>query len=155
MKAQVMQAPLYEIRPLKAEDREIWLVLFKAYTDFYKRDVSSEVTEETFDRLLSGQDTMHAIIAADPQNGQPLGFAHVVRHRSTWSPTWYCYLEDLYVEEAARGRGIGRALIAAVYNHADEYGCTRTYWITQTENATARALYDRMAGLADFVQYRR
>lgn len=150
-----MTAPAYRIRPLLAEDRDVWRVLFKAYTDFYKRDVPPDVAEETFNRLLSGQDTMHALIAADAQTGSPLGFAHVVRHRSTWSPSWYCYLEDLYVNEAARGCGIGRALIAAVYKHADDYGCTRTYWITQTDNATARSLYDKLAVLADFVQYRR
>ena len=142
------------VRPIASRDREAWLSLFKAYTDFYQTDVAAEVALETFARLVREQDAMKALIAADPSD-RPLGFAHVVRHRSTWSPTWYCYLEDLYVDEAARGKGNGAALISAVYELADAHGCTRTYWVTKGENAAARALYDKMANLAPFVQYRR
>ena len=142
------------VRPLASRDREAWLSLFKAYTDYYQTDVAAGVALETFARLVREQDTMQALIAAD-QTDRPLGFAHLLRHRSTWSPTWYCYLEDLYVDEAARGRGIGRALISAVYQYADDHGCTRTYWVTKADNAAARSLYDKMAKLAPFVQYRR
>ena len=75
----------------------------------------------------------------------PFGLAHILLHRSTWSPTWYCYLEDLFVDPSHRGKGAGRALIEAVYREADAHQCTRTYWVTEETNATARALYDRMA----------
>ena len=70
-------------------------------------------------------------------------------------PTWYCYLEDLFVDPSHRGKGAGRALIEAVYREADAHQCTRTYWVTEETNATARALYDRMATKTSFVQYRR
>ena len=97
---------------------------------------------------------MLALIAVDAK-GQALGIAALVFHRSTWSATWYCYLEDLFVASAARGLGVGRALIEATYAEADRRGATRTYWATQDTNATARGLYDRVGRLTEFVQYRR
>ena len=83
------------------------------------------------------------------------GFAHVLFHRSTWSPTYYCYLEDLYVDPLERGQGAGRALIEATFAEADSRQCTRTYWMTERSNDTARRLYDRLAREAGLVQYRR
>jgi GNAT superfamily N-acetyltransferase len=50
---------------------------------------------------------------------------------------------------------VGRALIEATYREADKRGATRTYWATMEGNATARRLYDRLAKLSGFVQYRR
>jgi GNAT superfamily N-acetyltransferase len=94
------------------------------------------------------------LVAAD-EAGRALGIAALVFHRSTWSPSWYCYLEDLFVAPAARGTGIGRALIEATYAEADRRGASRTYWATQEKNETARTLYDRLGQLTDFVQYRR
>ena len=73
-------------------------------------------------------------------------------HRSTWSPTTYCYLEDLYVDRDVRRHGTGRALIKAVYEEADKRGATRTYWATKEDNRQARRLYDRVATLSPFVQ---
>jgi GNAT superfamily N-acetyltransferase len=97
---------------------------------------------------------MMALVATD-EAGRAVGIAELVFHRSTWSPTGYCYLEDLFVAPGARGNGVGRALIEATYAEADRRRATRTYWTTQGKNATARALYDRLAQLTDFVQYRR
>ena len=76
-------------------------------------------------------------------------------HRSTWSPTCYAYLEDLFVDPAVRGTGAGRALIEAAAREAEARSATRLYWMTQQNNATARRLYDKVAKLAPFVQYRR
>ena len=66
-------------------------------------------------------------------DGKLTGFAHYLFHRSTWAPGNYCYLEDLFVSESARGRGVGRALIEAVYDKAEAAGASRVYWLTQTE----------------------
>jgi GNAT superfamily N-acetyltransferase len=64
-------------------------------------------------------------------------------------------LQDLFVAEEARGKGIGRALIEAVYTAARGTGASRVYWLTQESNATARALYDKIADRSGFIQYRR
>jgi GNAT superfamily N-acetyltransferase len=143
------------VRGVEARDRDAWERLFRAYIEFYRARVADEVIEATWQRLTSGAagDPIGLVVADDAD--APFGLAHVLFHRSTWSPTWYCYLEDLFVDPARRGTGAGRALIEAVYRAADARGSTRTYWVTEEGNATARRLYDRVAAKAPFVQYRR
>ena len=143
------------IRPLSAADEAAWLDLFGAYIAFYRASVPNAVIAMTWQRMLSPDEPeLVALVAVDAAD-TPIGLAHLVLHRSTWSPTRYCYLEDLYVAAAARGQGVGRALIAAVYAEADRRGCTRTYWMTEADNGPARALYDRVANDTTYVQYRR
>jgi ribosomal protein S18 acetylase RimI-like enzyme len=88
-------------------------------------------------------------------DGELAGFAHYLFHRSTWAPQRYCYLEDLFVAEAARGQGLGRALIEAVYVRARAADASRVYWLTQSTNTQARALYDAVADNLGFIQYRK
>ena len=143
------------VRRLEARDKPRWLTLFKGYIAFYKATVSEEVMETTWQRLMQGGEGFHiAFVAVDDQD-TPIGLAHVLFHRSTWSPTHYCYLEDLFVDPSLRGKGAGRALIEAVYREADARKCTRTYWATQEFNYPARTLYDTLATKSPFIQYRR
>jgi GNAT superfamily N-acetyltransferase len=143
-----------KVRPLEPSDHADWLALFRDYVAFYGADVPADVVDLTWSRLM-GEDAAMLGLGATSGDGRLVGMALVVFHRSTWSATGYCYLEDLYVAPAARGRGVGRALIEAVYAAADARGATRTYWVTEDDNAIARRLYDGMAQRAPFVQYRR
>lgn len=145
---------MVDVRPVVASDEQAWLKLFRDYIAFYKADVPDEIIALTWRRLLNQEDHMMALAAVDDA-GEIVGIATMVFHRSTWSSTWYCYLEDLFVASEARGLGAGRALIEGVYAEADRRGANRTYWATQDHNATARKLYDRIGTLTDFVQYRR
>jgi GNAT superfamily N-acetyltransferase len=113
------------------------------------------VIELTWQRLLSSDEGTHQGLVVVDERDRPFGVAHIIFHRSTWSPTCYCYLEDLFVDPANRAKGAGRALIAAVYAEADKRQATRTYWATQEFNYRARGLYDQMATKSPFVQYRR
>ncbi|MFZ4806296.1 MAG: GNAT family N-acetyltransferase [Hyphomicrobiaceae bacterium] len=143
------------IRPLQPGDQVRWSELFKAYIAFYEAKVSDEVIDLTWQRLMSGEGGSMLGLAACRADGRLVGIAHVLFHRSTWSPTWYCYLEDLFVDPAERAQGAGAALIQAVYRESDARRCTRTYWATQEFNARARSLYDKVATKSPFVQYRR
>jgi GNAT superfamily N-acetyltransferase len=143
------------VRRLEARDREAWEQLFRGYIEFYRAEVSDEVINLTWQRLLAGGESNQICLVVANGAAAPFGLAHVLFHRSTWSATWYCYLEDLFVDPAQRGAGAGRAIIEAVYREADARGCTRTYWVTEERNAKARALYDRVAAKTPFVQYRR
>jgi GNAT superfamily N-acetyltransferase len=143
------------VRRLEERDKPQWLALFRGYIQFYKAAVGDEVIEKTWQRLMQGAPDFHVALVAVDDTDTPVGLAHVLFHRSTWSPTHYCYLEDLFVDPGQRLKGIGRALIEATYREADARGCTRTYWATQEFNYRARALYDQVATKSVFVQYRR
>lgn len=142
------------VRKVAREDAARWRELFDAYVAFYKEDVPAEIIDLTFERVLAEADGMFSLVA-ESGDGAIAGIVVAVLHRSSWSAGWYCYLEDLFVDPAVRGAGVGRALIEAVYAEADRRGATRTYWATAGDNATARALYDRVGVLTPFVQYRR
>lgn len=146
-----MTAPI--IRPLVAADRRAWDGLWAGYLDFYRTTLDPAVTEAAWQRLVAPQGDLRGLVAES--RGQLVGFAHYLLHPSTWALQNYCYLEDLYVGEAARGQGLGRALITAVEMAAREAGASRLYWITHQDNSRARALYDEMAEHAGFIQYRK
>lgn len=140
------------IRPLLATDEKDWLPLWTGYLDFYESSVAPNVTATTFARL-TGSDTMFGLVAE--QDYRLVGIAHAVVHLSTWTRGPYVYLSDLFVAPTVRGAGAGRALIEALYARADQMGAERVYWLTHYTNATARALYDKVAVHAGFIQYRR
>jgi GNAT superfamily N-acetyltransferase len=144
-----------EIRRLAERDREAWRRLFAAYIEFYKAKVADEVLDLTWQRMMAAESDFHIGLVAVDGEDRPVGIAHVLFHRSTWSPTWYCYLEDLFVDPETRGKGVGRALIEATYREADAKGATRTYWSTQEFNYRARGLYDQLATKSEFIRYQR
>jgi GNAT superfamily N-acetyltransferase len=145
----------WTVRRLSATDRSVWERLFRGYIAFYETTITDAQIALTWDRLMAAAPDFHRALVAVDADDKPVGLAHVLFHSSTWSPTVYCYLEDLFVDPAVRGGGIGRALIEATYREADLRGATRTYWSTQEHNTTARRLYDQMATKSVFVQYRR
>ena len=141
------------IRDLRAEDRPQWNDLWRGYLDFYESELAPEVSDVTFARLLDPSEPMFCLAAED--GGALLGLVHCVLHRGTWSVENFCYLEDLFTAPAARKRGVGRALIEAVYARADELNCSRVYWLTHESNAAGRSLYDQVARNLGFIHYRR
>ena len=144
------------IRALTADDYPAWLPLWRGYLRFYRGEVSDEVTLGTFRRLAGGLDGMTGLVADDPAGtGGLAGLAHLVFHPSTWASQPYCYLEDLFVVPSARGSGLSRQLIDAVYAEADRRGAARVYWETQEYNGAARSLYDLVAHRTSFVVYER
>jgi GNAT superfamily N-acetyltransferase len=142
------------IRPIEEKDRAQWEALFRAYIRFYKEKVPDEVIDLSWQRLLNQEDGFLGLVAEE-ESGRLVGLTHILFHRSTWSPTVYCYLEDLFVDIDTRRSGVGRAMIERTYREADKRGATRTYWTTRADNAAARRIYDRVAKPSGFVQYRR
>ena len=105
------------IRPLKVSDRTRWGELWDGYLRFYRQHLPAAVTEASFNRLVDERAQPHGLVAE--RDGTLSGFVHYTFHPTTWSLKQSCYLEDLYVDPAVRGGGVGRALIQAVYARAD------------------------------------
>ena len=145
------------IRPAAAHDFHRWLPLWTGYNAFYGRSGSTalptEVTETTWRRFLAADEPMHALIAE--AEGDLIGFAHYLFHRSTTSVAPACYLRDLYTSEAARGRGVATALIRAVSSSASTNGSPEIYWQTHETNAVARSIYDKVARRSGFIIYQK
>jgi GNAT superfamily N-acetyltransferase len=142
-----------EIRPLRPDERAAWQPLWKGYLDFYNVTVPQETYDTTWKRLLDPNEPMWLLGAT--VDGKLLGIVHYLYHRTCWTPGDYCYLQDLFVSAEARGKGLGRALIEAVYKAAREAGASRVYWLTHETNTTARALYDQLATAPGYIQYRK
>jgi GNAT superfamily N-acetyltransferase len=138
-----------EIAPLAADDRDEWEALARAYKDFYRTVLTDSEYQKTWSRLMV-RDGIHGLGARF--DGRLVGITHYLFHTGVWARR-ACYLEDLFVEPAARGHGVARALIEAVARQAREEGAGRLYWLTHEQNVTARALYDRVAKFSGFVEY--
>jgi GNAT superfamily N-acetyltransferase len=143
-----------EIRPLTSADQAEWRRLWTDYLAFYQTSVDDAVYTSTFARLL-GDDPADFTCLLAWIDGRPVGLTHYLFHRHAWRIENVCYLQDLYADPQARGLGVGRALIEAVYAAADAAGAPSVYWLTQDFNHTARRLYDRVATLTPFIKYQR
>jgi GNAT superfamily N-acetyltransferase len=141
------------IKAVEDSDFDRWIPLWKAYQRFYGVDLPETVTLATWSRFLSPAEPMHAALAVAGE--QAMGLVHSLFHRSTWTMADYCYLQDLYVDDDARGGGIGRALIEHVYAEARRRGASRVYWTTHESNHGAMQLYDRLADRPGFIVYRK
>jgi GNAT superfamily N-acetyltransferase len=140
------------IRDPKPGDEAPWRRLWKGYVDFYEAEVSEEVTDATWRRLLDPGSGMVGRLAE--LEGAVVGFTVAVLHSGSWTTTQVCYLEDLFVASEARGNGIGRALIDDLIAMAKDRGWSRIYWHTRQSNDAARRLYDSYVDADDFVRYR-
>jgi GNAT superfamily N-acetyltransferase len=140
------------IRPLAEADHAVWQDLWQAYLAFYETVLPETTYASTWRRLLDPREPIHGALAWDGE--RPLGLVHFIYHRSCWTETDYCYLQDLYVAAGHRGGGLGRALIEHVYARAEADGCDRVHWLTQETNYPGRQLYDRIAARSGFIQYR-
>jgi len=139
------------VRQIDIQDKASWKELYVAYLKFYESEPVESSTELLWNRLTKGEPAVQGLVAVS--NGEVVGIAHFHYQLSTWSDTSHCYLEDLYVAEDARGKGVASALIAAVEDLAIQNKCSELFWITKENNTVARKLYEQVATLSDFVRY--
>lgn len=144
------------VRDARPTDFAAWLPLWDGYNAFYGRSgdtaLPREITDLTWRRFFDGYEPMRAMVAE--LDGALVGLVHFLYHRHTTMAGPICYLQDLFTLDAARGKGVGRALIEAVYREAKRDGAERVYWQTHETNATAMKLYDQVANKSGFLVYR-
>jgi GNAT superfamily N-acetyltransferase len=140
------------IRDAAAADGAQWRRLWRAYNAFYGTTLQEAVTAQTWRRILDPGSPIFARLAE--REGRVVGCAVAVLHEGTWTTEPACYLEDLFVDPAARGCGVGRALIDDLLERARRRGWSRLYWHTEANNTAARHLYDKYVPADNFVRYR-
>jgi GNAT superfamily N-acetyltransferase len=143
------------VRPVRPADRDAWQPLWDGYNAFYGREgataLSPEITTATWQRFFDPDEPVFGQVAE--ADGRLVGLTHYLFHRSTTRLELTCYLQDLFTLPAARGQGVGRALIEGVYAAAKSAGIKRVYWQTHETNAAGRLLYDKMAKHFGFIVY--
>lgn len=144
------------VRDIARADYDQWLPRWDGYNQFYERigptALPRAITDTTWARFFDPSEPVFAMVAE--RDGALIGLVHYLFHRSTTLLSPICYLQDLFANEAARGTGVGRALIEAVYARAKELGSERVYWQTHETNKIAQRLYERIAVRSGFIVYR-
>ena len=145
------------VRPILQADFAAWKPLWDGYNAFYGRQgptaLADEITRTTWQRFFDPHEPVFALVAE--RDGALLGLTHYLFHRSTTRIEPTCYLQDLFTVPAARGQGVGRALIEGVSEAAHSAGVKRLYWQTHESNTAGRRLYDKVAQQLGFIVYNR
>ena len=110
------------------------------------------ITRHVWSRIMDPAAPVHAIVAVDGSAGVA-GIANYLLHESTGALTPACYLQDLFVDPAVRGGGVGKALIDWLVAETKAQGWSRLYWHTRETNYRARGLYDKYTPHSGFLRY--
>jgi GNAT superfamily N-acetyltransferase len=143
---------LIQVRRVSEKDFARWRELFDGYNRFYGRIPDDELSVFTWKRILDPSSPVKAIVAVTKDS--IVGIANYLTHESTTSRQLVCLMQDLFVDEAARGTGAARALIEWLVEETKARGWQRLYWHTRENDYRARALYDRVCGApSGFIRY--
>jgi GNAT superfamily N-acetyltransferase len=131
------------IETVTAETFELVLPLVADYQRFYGATPDQDRNRAHFGRLLSDHARGIQFVALGEQ-GQALGFATIYIALGSVSAGEYCLMNDLFTVPAARGQGVGRALILHCLAYAQSRGFSAIEWQTALDNHTAQRLYDSL-----------
>lgn len=118
----------------------------RAYCDFYEVSPSDEALTEVSGVLVADPEHEGVQLLARAPDGEAVAFATLYW---SWSTTEACrigVMNDLFVAEPARGRGLAEALIEACRSECTARGARCLTWQTAPENFRAQAVYDRVGG---------
>jgi GNAT superfamily N-acetyltransferase len=143
------------IRPATEADTGIILSFIKALAEYEKLADMVIATEQSLQRHLFGRHPVaEALIGS--LDDVPVGFALFFQTFSTFLAKPGIFLEDLFVIPAARGKGVGRALLREVGRLAVARDCGRLEWAVLNWNDPAIAFYKKLGALPldDWTTYR-
>jgi len=139
------------IRPVTPKDHAAWDALYQGYADFYGVTQTAEMRDRVWGWLNSDTIEVNGFVAE--QDGTLIGLTHYRPFYSPLSANVKGFLDDLFVDPAARGSGAAQGLIEAVSDHGRAKGWGVIRWITADDNYRARSLYDRVATRTQWVTY--
>ena len=144
--------PELVIRDVHADDHDEWVRLYAGYREFYRYAPDADAVDTTFAWVTTHAHTLRGLVAVG-SDGQLVALANLrVVPRPSAAAT-ALYLDDLFTAPAARGLGAGAALLGRAAELAAEGGHVLVRWITASDNATARNLYDRHATATSWITY--
>lgn len=134
------------------DDRAAWRGLYKAYAEFYGVPMPDERLDLVWGWIHDPAHEVEGFLARD-ESGAVVGLTHFRPFARPLAGATGLFLDDLFVDPAARGGRIGERLIEAVEQEARKRGATVVRWITADDNHRARVLYDRLATRTMWVTY--
>ncbi len=143
----VHAAAAARLRPAEPADLGAVVALIGELADFERLTHLLQVTPESLHPHLFGErPAAECLVAEVDRDGGAavVGFALFFTNFSTFLGKPGLYLEDLYVQPAMRGRGIGRALLGRLGALAVARGCGRFEWSVLDWNADAIRFYEKM-----------
>ncbi len=140
-----------EVRPVRDGDFFAWLDLYAKYAEFYDTELTDQKALVLWSWLTAPDHEEDGYVAVD--GDRIVGLAHVREFARPLEGDRGLFLDDLYVLEEERGKGVGRELLAYVRRIAEERGLGVVQWITAQDNSTAQSLYDSVADRTSWVTY--
>lgn len=144
-----------EIRPAQVGDIPVILEFIRAIAHYEKMSDQVVADEATLRESLFGPRPAAEVLLAY-LNGEPAGYAVTFSTFSTFEGRAGLWLEDLFVHEHLRGKGIGKALFEAVRRLAAERNCPRLEWVALDWNQSAIDFYEMQGAraLKEWIQFR-
>ncbi len=125
------------------------LPLMRGYCDFYAVDPPDEALLAMSRELIADPEKEGLRLIARDETGRAVGFATVFWTWSTLTADRLGVMNDLFVEEEARGTGVAEALIEACAERCRARGAVRLEWQTALDNHRAQAVYERVGGKSE------
>jgi ribosomal protein S18 acetylase RimI-like enzyme len=130
--------------PAKPEDIESVSALIAAFRSWWGKDEPTLEQIRATTALLIDDPNTEFLLAAPGDGAAPAGVCQLRYRLSVWTGSDDCWLEDLYVDDSARGTGLGRALVNAALERARARGCRRMELDVNESNTDAIAFYERL-----------
>ena len=140
------------VRPLGDKDFFAWLGLFEGYSAFYESELTDQKALQVWSWIIDANNSLDGAVAIDDA-GDFVGFAHYRTVPRTLSGDLALFLDDLFVAEDARGKGVGTLLMDFTKAYARQHKLAQVQLLTAADNATAQVLYDQVGIRTDWVTY--
>jgi ribosomal protein S18 acetylase RimI-like enzyme len=141
------------IRPADAGDREAFLAMWEDFVSLDPDEPGDRgMGARNWARVVDEANPLQGMIAVD-EHGDQRGFVLFLTFPFTWSRGDICYLQDIYVHPASRGKGLARAMITTLAEIGRREDWFKIFWMTQSHNVVAQGLYDKIAERKDYIRY--
>jgi ribosomal protein S18 acetylase RimI-like enzyme len=143
-----------EVSATAPADRAEWERLYYGYAEFYQVPMNQGILDTVWGWIHDADNPFFGLLARD-QAGNALGLMHCRQMPSPLRGAQVGFLDDLFVDPAARGQGVVDALYRALNALGKQQGWPFIRWITAENNYRGRAVYDRLAEKTHWITYQK